>query len=106
MNQIEWKATEQELKQELVSADNRWHISKSQDGHAEPRFFLLNYDLLLTPHGDGSNYRECFEYFIADCDNFIRKVAAVREEARTHMEALLKTIEAIENQNKESNHEN
>ena len=29
MTKINWNITEQELKQELVSSDNRWHISKT-----------------------------------------------------------------------------
>ena len=29
---IEWKITEQESQQEMVSADGRWHISKNQRG--------------------------------------------------------------------------
>ncbi|MDD4818550.1 MAG: hypothetical protein PHI85_11350 [Victivallaceae bacterium] len=106
MNKIEWKVTEQNLSQELVSSDNRWHISKTQSGNADPKFFLSNYDLLLTPHGAGKDYRECFEKFIADCNEFIQKVAAVQNEARMHMEVLLKAAESLENQNKESSHEN
>ncbi len=105
MSKIDWKVTEQNLSQELVSSDNRWHISKTQEGHSEPKFFLSNYDLLLTPHGTGSDYRECFEKFIADCDEFMRKVAAVQNEARMHMDTLLKAAESLENQNKESAHE-
>ena len=33
MAEIEWKIPEQMLSQELVSTDNRWHISKTQSGH-------------------------------------------------------------------------
>ena len=106
MAEIEWKITEQMLSQELVSTDNRWHISKTQSGgHAEPKFFLTNYDLLLSPHGTGKDYRECFESFIADCADYIRKVTAIRDEARMHMEKLLKAVESLENQNRESSHE-
>ena len=96
MSKIDWKVTEQNLSQELVSSDNRWHISKTQEGDADAEFFLTNYDLLLTPHGTGADYRECFEQFIADCDEFIRKVAAVQDEARMHMEELLKAAEEIQ----------
>ena len=90
-NTIEWKEPEQQIKQELVSADGRWHISKNQKGREVPSFFLLNYDLLLTPHGTGADYRECFETFIADCDAFTRKVEAVRDEAKAHLQSLLET---------------
>lgn len=104
MAEIEWKIPEQMLSQELVSTDNRWHISKTQSGHAEPKFFLTNYDLLLSPR-TGKDYRECFESFIADCDDYIRKVTTIRDEARMHMEKLLKVAESLENQNRESSHE-
>ena len=40
MTKINWNITEQELKQELVSSDNRWHISKTQKGEEESKFFL------------------------------------------------------------------
>ena len=100
MNKIEWKVTEQNLSQELVSSDNRWHISKTQEGHAEPKFFLSNYDLLLTPHGTGSDYRECFEKFIADCNEFIQKVAAVRDDAKAHLSDLIAAAESLENRAK------
>ena len=40
MAEIEWKIPEQMLSQELVSTDNRWHISKTQSGHADAEFFL------------------------------------------------------------------
>ena len=105
MTEIEWKIPEQMLSQELVSTDNRWHISKTQSGHSDAEFFLTNYDLLLSPHGTGRDYRECFESFIADCDDYIRKVTAIRDEARMHMEKLLKAAESLENQNRESSHE-
>ena len=74
MTKINWNITEQELKQELVSGDNRWHISKTQKGEEESKFFLTNYDLLLTPHGSGPDYKVCFETFIDDCDRFVEKI--------------------------------
>lgn len=66
---------------------------------------VLSYDLLLSPHGTGKDYRECFESFIADCNDYIRKITAIRDEARMHMEKLLKAEESLENQNRESSHE-
>ena len=39
MPKINWNITDQELKQELVSSDNRWHISKTQKGEEESKFF-------------------------------------------------------------------
>ena len=96
MNKIEWKVTERELKQKLASADNRWHISTTENGHANPAFSLSNYDLFLAPYGTGANYRECFETFIADCDAFLAKVTAVRDEAKAHLSDLIATAESLE----------
>ena len=96
MSKIEWKITEQNLSQELVSTDNRWHISKKQKGESKPEFFLSQWDLLLTPHGSGADYRECFETFIADCDSYINKVKAVRDEAASHLTELVAAAEALE----------
>lgn len=99
MSEIEWKITEQNLSQELVSTDNRWHISKTQKGNAEPEFFLSHWNLLLTPHGSGSDYRECFEKFIADCDEYVKKIAAIQAEAREHLQLLLQTEEKLLDEN-------
>ncbi len=96
MSKIEWKITEQNLSQELVSTDNRWHISKKQKGESKPEFFLSQWDLLLTPHGTGSDYRECFETFIADCSAYINKVKAIRDEAASHLMELVAAAEALE----------
>ena len=89
MAEIEWKIPEQMLSQELVSTDNRWHISKTQSGHSDAEFFLTNCDLLLSPHGTGKDYKECFESFIADCDAYINKLKAVRTEAESHMQEMI-----------------
>ncbi|AVM43952.1 hypothetical protein C5Q97_04215 [Victivallales bacterium CCUG 44730] len=93
---IEWKITEQESQQEMVSADGRWHITKNQKGNLEPSFFLTNYDLLLSPHGCGTDYKQCFESFIADCDVFIEKIKAVRDQARMHMDEMLAAAKELE----------
>jgi len=90
MQKIEWKVTEQNISQELVSSDNRWHISKNQEGNESPKFFLSNYDLLLSPHGSGTNYRECFESFIAGCDAYVNKIKEMRAEAQTHLKELIR----------------
>ena len=96
MSKIEWKITEQNLSQELVSTDNRWHISRTQKGKSEPEFFLSQWDLLLTPHGSGADYRACFETFITDCDEFMKKVAAIQSEAREHLQTLLEIAKELE----------
>lgn len=89
-NNIHWAISAQNLRQELVSADRRWHITKTQNGNEEPKFFLSNCDLLLTPHGTGSDYKECFDSFIADCDKFVALIGRIKTEAREHLDALLK----------------
>lgn len=96
MSKIEWKITEQNLSQELVSKDNRWHISRTQKGNAEPEFFLSHWNLLLTPHGTGADYRACFETFITDCSAYIDKVKAIRDEAASHLTELVAAAEALE----------
>ncbi len=86
---IEWKITEQTVAQKLTSGDNRWHISKTQNGDTDVEFFLTNCDLLLSPHGTGKDYWECFESFIADCDAYINKLKGVRTEAESHMQEMI-----------------
>lgn len=86
---IEWKITEQTVAQKLTSSDNRWHISKTQSGDTDAEFFLTNCDLLLSPHGTGKDYWECFESFITDCDAYINKLKAVRTEAESHMQEMI-----------------
>ncbi len=93
---IEWEISEQSLSQDLISKDRRWHISKKQTGHNEPEFFMSNYDLLLTPHGTGADYRECFETFIADCDKFVEHVGKIKAEAERHLADLIATAETLE----------
>ena len=63
---IEWTITEQKSQQEMVSSDGHWHITKNQKGDQPPEFYLTNYNLLLSPHGFGTDYRQCFKSFIAD----------------------------------------
>ena len=82
MSKIKWNITEKTIKEELVSSDNRWHISKTQKCEEDSKFYLVNYDLLLTPHGSGSNHKACFETFIENCDKFIEKIKEIQQEAR------------------------
>ena len=96
MAHIEWEITEQESQQEMVSSDGRWHITKNQKGEQPPQFYLTNYDLLLSPHGSGTDYRQCFESFIADCDACIARMRDIRDQARTHMEEMLRTVKELE----------
>ena len=98
MTKINWNITEQELKQELVSSDNRWHISKTQKGEEESKFFLTNYDLLLTPHGSGPDYKVCFETFIENCAQFIEKIKKIQQEAWEHLSIMLETAKELTNE--------
>ena len=97
---IDWQITEQESQQEMVSSDGRWHISKNKKGEQPPSFFLTNYDLLITPHGLGKDYKECFGSFIAECDTFIEKVKSIRDQARKHMDEMIAAEREL------GNHEN
>lgn len=96
---IEWEVSEQNLTQELTSKDRRWHISKTQKGTTEPQFFMSNYDLLLTSHGAGSDYRQCFETFIADCDKFVELAGKIKAEAERHLVQLEQAAKAVSNEN-------
>ena len=53
----------------------------------------------MENHGAGipADYKQCFETFIADCDAFIEKVKTIRDQARTHMEEMLKAVKELEN---------
>lgn len=99
MPEIEWKVTEQNVTQELVSRDHRWHISRKQEGAKEPEFFMTNYDLLLTPHGSGTDCRECFETFIRRCDEYAKLLVKVRDEAKGHLNVLLKAEGELKHEN-------
>ena len=101
MNQkkINWKVQTQEINQDITSEDNRWHISRKQKGHDDPTLFLTNYDLLLSPHGTGKDYLECFQSFIQNCDESICKIQQIKAEAKAHLEELQKAERALENDN-------
>lgn len=87
MKKIKWNISKQEVKQELVSRDNRWHISKQQSGEDEIDFLLTNYDLLISPIGKGTNYKTCFESFIENCEKHIEKIKKMQQEARDYIAA-------------------
>lgn len=90
MANINWKVTDQEVKQEMVSSDNRWHITKNQKGKGESNFFLTNYELLLSPNGSGPDYRVCFATFIENCDIYIEKIRRIQQEAKDHLDSMHK----------------
>lgn len=94
---IQWKITEQNVSQELVSDDERWHISKKQSGTADAVFFLSNYDLLLAPSGSGTDYKGCFETFIKSCDAYVEKIKQIRLEAQSHLAEMIQMEKEIEN---------
>ena len=99
MAEIQWEVTDQSVTQELVSKDHRWHISKSQKGHDEPRFFMSNYDLLLCPHGTGKDYLECFQTFLKSCDEFVALTQKIRTETEKHLQELIHNQETLEHEN-------
>ena len=43
---------------------------------------MTNYDLLLTPHGTGKDYLECFQNFIKNCDQYVEQILKAKEEAK------------------------
>lgn len=88
MKKINWYAEKYESKRRLASSDQRWHISETQKDNGEINLFLSNYDLLLTPHGVGTNHQECFEYFIDECERYIERLRNVQQEAKEHLESL------------------
>ena len=90
MKKINWKIKKHETIEELMSEDNRWHISKTQKGEEESMFFLTNYDLLLAPHGSGKNYAECFENFLQNSEQHIQKIRKVQQEIMDYVKALEK----------------
>ena len=82
---ITWAHPEEpQTVQELVSVDKRWHISKTET-NGNVNFFLSNWDILVTPHGTGTNISECFETFVADCNAYIEKVKKIRDEAMEYL---------------------
>lgn len=91
MSKIEWKIVNNETKQEITSTDNRWHISKTQKGEDECNLFLTNFDLLLTPHGSGVNYKKCFESFIKNCEIHIKEIRNAQQEAQKYINSISET---------------
>lgn len=89
MKKINWNITKIESKRELVSSDNRWHISETQKSDGASKLFLTNYDLLLTPSGSGADHKECFETFIENCERYIERIRNIQQEVKEHMEAML-----------------
>ena len=96
---IEWTITEQESQQEMVSSNGSWHITKNQKGEQPPQFYLTNYDLLISPHGSGTDYKQCFETFIADCDEKIGKMKKIREEALSYLTKMVKAEKGLIHEN-------
>ena len=99
MNKINWNTVKSETKEELTSKDNRWHITKTKSGDGESDFFLTNYQLLLTPNGQGNNYKACFEDFIENCEQYIEKVRKAQQEAREYMNSIQDSADDSEVEN-------
>ena len=88
MDNINWKVTAQETKQEMVSFDNRWHITMNQKGKEKSNFFMTNYEFLLTPNGSSTYFSGCFASFIENCDIYIEKVRRIQQEAKEILDAM------------------
>ena len=88
MDNINWKVTAQETKQEMVSFDNRWHITMNQKGKEKSNFFMTNYELLLPPNGSSPDFPGCFASFIENCDIYIEKVRRIQQEAKEILDAM------------------
>lgn len=88
MKKINWTVTKSESKRELVSSDNRWHVSETQKPDGAIRLFLTNYDLVIPPSGSGSNYKECFESFLKNSERYIERIRNIQQEIKENMEAM------------------
>lgn len=93
---INWTVKEKTTKQEMVSSDNRWHISQMPDDCVVGKFYLSNYDLLLSPYGSGSDYKTCFESFIDRCDANIENIRRIQREAIEYLEQLKQLDDSAE----------
>lgn len=92
MKKINWKIEKNEIIEELVSEDNRWHISKKANGEKEIKLHLVNFDLLRSPSGSGENYAECFENFLQNSEQHIQKIRKVQQEIMDYVKALEKEV--------------
>ena len=68
MPKINWNMTDQELKQELVSSDNRWHISKTHQREACENYIRSQVAKgwqILPEHYDDGGFSGGITYCIA-----------------------------------------
>ena len=96
MTKINWNIADQELKQELVSDDNRWHITCEQKEDGSPKMFLVNYDLLLCPNGTGQTHDDCFREFISSCDKYMERLKRIKQEAQEQLTKILNTTKELD----------
>lgn len=89
MKKINWITEKYESKRKIASSDQRWHIYETQKDNEKIKLSLNNYDLLLIPHGVGTNHQECFECFIEDCERYIKRIRNAQQEAKEYLESLL-----------------
>lgn len=78
---IEWQTESSESRAEQVSPDGRWHLNTKVERDGKRRMHLSNYDILCTPMGYGDTQYECWRKFISSCDEYARKLDAIRAEA-------------------------
>lgn len=97
---IEWRTDSSESRKEQSSPDGRWHLDTKTEQDGRRRVHLSNYDLLCPPMGIGEDQAECWRKFIRDCDEYAKKLAAVRDEA-TSILAFVEGQQATQGNNHE-----
>ena len=93
---IEWKPLPRLASQEIVSTDDRWHITCEQKEDASPKMFLVNYDLLLCPNGTGQTHDDCFREFISSCDKYMERLKRIKQEAQEQLTKILNTTKELD----------
>ena len=96
---INWNMKQKETIERMETFDSQWHMTKTSTHNEDGKFFLSNFEILLTPHGTGVDYKECFESFIANCDKYAEKLAEVKAEAQRHLDEFLTFEKELENEN-------
>lgn len=82
---MEFKFIESKTTFECVAKDCNWRISGKQESGDTDTLHLSCMPLLLTPHGTGSTVNGCFGSFIANCDEYIKRVNQYKEEAQKYL---------------------
>ena len=94
---IQWKISVRNTREEIVSSDSRWSLIRNETTPGATELFLSNFDLLLSPCSHGASIFECFEKFIVECDRYAEKLAKVRSMAEKQLEAMRSNARKHEN---------